>query len=507
MNAFVRRVATLAAVLSGTMALAGCQPTAQEAPDTTVEHAGFSFTAVQPELFGAAGGQPNAWVDFDGDGDLDLNVGFRDRPNRLYRNDAGTFIDVASEVGLDVAEDTRALAWGDYDGDGDLDVYVGFPVAVEQPDRLYRNDDGMFVNVAADVGLLIEGTTRQTSWVDIDGDQDLDLFVALRDRPNRLFRNDDGAFTDITDDAGVGDPRKTVGVVWFDYDVDGDLDLFVSNQNGDQDALFRNDGGTFTDVAAALGMDWPDRPDDIGGVGPAVTDYDNDGDLDLFTANYGPDVLWRNNGDGTFTDATGGEPLGADIHSTTAAWGDADNDGQEDLFVAAFLGSVPEAPDHVFRNEGGAFVDATPDALIRKGASHGVRWADYDGDGDLDLALANNNAEGGHWLYRNELSAEQRSRSLQVWVRSGTGQGTVPGAEVHIRDASTGAHLGTRLVDTGGGYCSQGVAPVFFAFGPEVVSVTVTVVVPNGTTRVETVGGTFAVADVGGGAISVNVAP
>src|SRR6266850_2606506 len=128
------------------------------------------FALVQPDLFSANGGQANAWADFDNDGDLDEFVGFRGRPNRLYRQDHGRFEDVAAAVGLADNVETRAAAWGDYDNDGDLD-----------------------------------------------------LFVAFRDKPNRLFRNDGGRFTDVTAASGIGDARKTVGAVWFDIDGDGDL--------------------------------------------------------------------------------------------------------------------------------------------------------------------------------------------------------------------------------------------------------------------------------------------
>ena len=347
-----------------------------------------SFDRVQPDLFSTPGAQPNAWADYDGDGDLDLFVGMRYSENRLYRNDAGHFVDVAAALGLADLEDTRAAAWGDYDGDGDPDLYVGYPTAAGTPNRLYRNDGHTFVDVATGLGMDLVGTTRQPSWIDYDGDGDLDLFVAMRDQPNRMFRNDgpageragsdaaagdpadDGpasedaaddaaaaaaawSFTDVTGESGLGDPRRTVGVAWFDFDRDGDLDVHVSNQNGDEDAFFRNEGdGTFIDVAPALGMNHPNRGDEYGSVVPAVTDYDNDGDLDLFIAAYGPDVLWSNNGDGTFTDVTDPATLGVDHHSTTAAWGDADNDGLPDLIVASFLTGIPAAEDHLFMNAG-----------------------------------------------------------------------------------------------------------------------------------------------------------
>ncbi len=436
---------------------------------------GQPFEQVQPELFAAAGAQPNAWADYDDDGDLDLFVGFRGAPDRLYRNDDGTFVDVAEDLGLAEPEETRAAAWGDFDSDGDLDLYTGFPANVDLPNRLYRNDgvDG-FTDVALDVGLDIRGaTTRQPVWVDYDQDGDVDLFVALRDQVNRLFRNDDGQFTDVSEASGLDDPRRTVGVVWFDMEMDGDLDVFVANQNGDTDGFFRNNGGVFTDVAPELGMDWPGRGEEYGSVGPAVTDYDNDGDLDLFVASYGPDVLWQNQGDGTFVDVAPGTPLAGDHHSVAAAWGDYDNDGTPDLYVGTFLASVAEEPDYLFNGRAG-FGVVTPDALLERGASHGVAWADYDGDGDLDLALANNNAEGRHPLYRNGGQAEPGS-SLQVRVLDGQGRHTLPGAEIRLYDGDTDRILGTRLVDTGGGYCSQGAAPVHFGLAPGVERVRVEV--------------------------------
>ena len=425
--------------------------------------AGFSpaaFDRVQPELFETPGAQSNSWIDYDGDGDLDLFVGMRYTPNLLYRNDGGHFVDVAAAVGLADLEDTRAGAWGDYDGDGDPDLYAGYPATAGSPNRLYRNDDGSFVDVAPGLGVDLVGTTRQPSWIDYDGDGDLDLFVALRDQPNRMFRNDgapgDGGpawiFTDVTAESGIGDPRRTVGVAWFDYDRDGDLDVHVSNQNGDEDAFYRNEGdGTFVDVAPALGMNHPGRGPEYGSVAASVTDYDNDGDLDIFVATYGPDVLWSNNGDGTFTDVTDPATLGVDYHSTSAVWGDADHNGLPDLVVTSYLSGIAAVEDHLFMNAGGGrFHNALPASLLENGPSHGVAWADFDGDGDLDLSIANNHETGGtHHLYRNLLDADAAARSLQVVAVDATGRSVVPGAEVQLLDPASGGLLGTRLIDTG----------------------------------------------------------
>jgi len=427
---------------------------------------GPTFELVQPDLFSVTGGQPNAWADFDNDGDLDEFVGFRGRPNRLYRQEHGRFEDVAAAVGLADTVETRAAAWGDFDGDGNLDLYVGF---VGVPNKLYRNDgDGRhFTNVAPSLGLDVAGVTRQVSWIDYDNDGDLDLFVAFRDQPNRLFRNDGGRFTDVTAASGLGDPRKSVGAVWFDIDGDGDLDLFVANQNGDANGLFRNDGGRFVDVAAEWGVGAPRRSPEFGGVGPAVADFDGDGYFDLFVANYGPSALYRNDHGHRFIDVTQPAGLFFEQHATTPSWGDYDNDGRPDLYVAGFLVNVTHYPDHLFHNTragGGAhFADVLPALVNEHDGSHGVQWVDFDGDGALDLALTNNDPAGGHYLFRNRLEPRRARQSLAVDVVDSRGRHTKPGAEVRVYAAGTRRLISSGLVDTGGGYCSQNVMPVHVA--------------------------------------------
>jgi hypothetical protein len=429
---------------------------------------GPTFELVRPELFSASGAMPNAWADFDNDGDLDEFVGFRGRPNRLYRQEHGRFEDVATAVGLADNVETRAAAWGDYDGDGNIDLYVGFVDAATN--KLYRNDgDGRhFTNVAPGLGLEVSGVTRQVSWIDYDNDGDLDLFIALRDRPNRLFRNDGGRFSDVTAPSGIGDARKSVGAVWFDIDGDGDLDLFVANQNGDTNGLFRNGGGHFVDVAREWGVDAPRRSQELGGVGPAVADFDGDGYFDLFVANYGPSALYRNERGRRFTDVTTAAGLFFEQHATTPAWGDYDNDGRPDLYVAGFLVNVTHYPDHLFHNEranaGGArFRDVLPALVNDHDASHGVQWVDFDQDGALDLALANNDPGGGHYLFRNLLPAARARQSLAIDVVDSKGRHTKPGAEVRAYAAGTRRLISSGLVDTGGGYCSQNVMPVHVA--------------------------------------------
>ena len=444
------------------------------------------FEPAQPELFAAGGAMTQAWADFDGDGDLDLFVGFaKDVPNRLYRNDAGRFTDVAAALGVADLDETRAAAWGDFDGDGALDLYVGFIDGATKPNRLYRNERGRrFVDVAGQFGVSLHGVTRQPSWIDFDGDGDVDLFIAFRDQPNRLFRNDGKAFVEVARAMAVDDPRKTVGASWFDFDEDGDLDVYVANQEGDANALFRNDGSRFTDIAKDLGLDAVGRPAGNGSVGTCVTDFDGDGHLDLFVANYGPSFLYRNTG-GRFTDVAAAAGLAVDHHNVSCAWGDYDNDGRPDLYVTGYVNGTLRYRDYFFHHDGARFSDVIPQLMLDHDGDHGVQWADFDGDGDLDVALADGDLRGSHYLFRNLLPAADAARSLQVLVVDEAGHYTKPGAEVRLYAAGNRRLLGTQMVDTGSGYNAQSVVPLHFGLAtPAAVDVEVTSLV--GSRRVVT---------------------
>jgi hypothetical protein len=125
--------------------------------------------------------------------------------------------------------------------------------------------------------------------------------------------------------------------------------------------------------------------------------------------------------------------------------------------------------------------------MLRNGATHGIQWVDFDGNGALDLAMCNNNPNGHHYLWRNLLPPERAGRSLQVMVLDKNGHATKPGSEVRIFEAGTRTPLGTRIVDTGGGYCSQNVMPVHFGLPKEgPIDVEVTSLTKSGrkTTRV-----------------------
>jgi hypothetical protein len=428
----------------------------------------------------------NALADYDGDGDLDIYVGMNGAPNRLYRNDRGAFTDVAGAAGLADARATRSAAWGDYDADGDPDLLVGFAPGPAPILKLYRNDAGRFTEVARESGLARDsGAVRQLSWIDLDDDGDLDLFVAFRDRPNALYRNEGTRFTDVAGSLGLADRRKSVGAAWLDFDQDGDLDLYVANQDGDRNGLWRNDGGRFTDVADAAGAAWggrlPNEPTN-GTVRPCAADVDGDGWLDLFAANYGKNGLLLNRG-GRFEDVSAAWGIDLDSRYDACAFADVDHDGRLDLYVNGTVTGGVSYRDFLFLNAGSRFRDVTSDSLRALQADHGVQWADLDADGDLDLALTGAAAPGTVVLLRNVLPAESATRSLSVRVVDGRGRATRAGAEVRLYAARTRRLLGTGLVDTGSGYNAQNDMPVHFGL-PSLAPVDVEVVWPGSGRRV-----------------------
>ncbi len=435
------------------------------------------FELVQPDLFSLAGAQTNCWADFDGDGDLDLFVGFKGAiANRLYKNDSGTFVEVAEQAGIADLADTRGTGWGDFDGDGRPDLFVGFSHRSNANSKLYHNlGNGKFVDVAQDLGIKVLGEVRQISWIDFDNDGRLDLFVALRDAPNLLFHNEGSRFLEVGQEVGIADPRKTVGAVWFDSNQDGWLDCFTANQDGTLDGLFRNDGGKFVDIAGEMKMDQAGRAADHGSCGPSVIDFNNNGLLDLFVAGYGQNLMYRNMGDGTFKNVAQELNLFSGDHATPSTWGDYDNDGRPDLYVSSYIAQSLNEHDHMYHNAGDHFSEVIPWEMLRNGATHGIQWVDFDGNGALDIAMCNNNPGGHHYLWRNTLPPARALRSLQVMVLDEKGHATKAGAEVRIYESGTRTCLGSRVLDTGSGYCSQNVMAVHFGLpreGPVDVEVT-----------------------------------
>ncbi len=369
---------------------------------------------------------------------------------------------MAVKEGVADVRPTRAAAWGDIDADGDPDLLVGFTAGPGGVLRLYRNDGGRFADITRDAGIAIDsGAVRQPAFVDFDGDGDLDLYVAFRDKANVLFRNDGARFADVAPSLGLADARKSVGGTWFDMDGDGDLDLHQGNMDGDANALWRNDGARFTDIAEAAGVQWGGRPPNDktkGTVRTCVADINGDGRLDLIAANYGTNGLFLNRGNGRFEDVSAAWGINIDSHFDTCAPADVDNDGRIDLYINGTVTGGKSYRDYLLRNTGTRFDDVTPDTLKALESDHGAQWADFDGDGDADLALTGVQPTGMHYLLRNDLDPALHARALRIRVLDAKGHATRAGATVRV--SRNGKQLGVWLVDGGSGYDSQNEAPL-----------------------------------------------
>jgi len=342
------------------------------------------------------------FADVDGDADLDLyltNYG----ENVLYRNNGNaTFTDVTEIAGVDCDLWSTGAAFADVDGDTDLDLYVcnyvtydlealeqmkeeslqsGKPVpsalnphVFEPQDNVfYRNNgDGTFTDVTDKTGIAaVGGRSMQAIFSDFDNDNDLDLYVANDTTTNHVYRNDGGGnFTDVSAESWAADFRGSMGLTAGDYDADGDTDLFMSHWVDEENALYRN---LFVEDGNAKQIRFVDESytamlaeESIKQIGWGTTffDFDNDGDLDIFVTNGSTfqelrrpevlipqtDMLFRNNGNETFTDVsqeTGIAALPLRV-GRGAAFGDYDNDGDVDIFIVN-----NHAPPTLLRNEGG----------------------------------------------------------------------------------------------------------------------------------------------------------
>src|SRR6266540_1591627 len=280
------------------------------------------------------------------------------------------------------AVSASSVAWGDYDNDGRLDILLtGYSSSLGNIARVYHNDGGgSFTAINAGLPGVYQGSV---AWGDYDNDGKLDILLSgyssAYGNISRVYHNDGGgSFSDVN--AGLPGVNNS-SVAWGDYDNDGDLDILLagSSSTGNIARVYRNNGnGSFTNINAGLpGMHW-------GSV--AWGDYDNDGQLDIlisgpFSGYAESTRIYHNNGNGTFTDINAGLP-GVDAGS--AAWGDDDNDGQLDILL------IGNYTARVYRNDGnGSFsdVDAGLPSIIIGSAA----WGDYDNDGKLDILLTGNN--------------------------------------------------------------------------------------------------------------------
>jgi len=360
-----------------------------------------------------------AWGDYNNDGFQDLFLGsFWGDTTVLYRNNGnGTFTDVSIGAGLAVINGYVPV-WADYDNDGNLDLFLGIDACTTK--ALYRNNgNGTFTDIGDSVGFIDHTPPARSEGLgifDYDADGDLDIFIANNNQwtgePNILLRNDNGIYVDVTAEAGIyimNDMSRNVACA--DYDNDGDIDLYISNYAMKRDWLYRNNGdGTFTEVSQSAGINTLDHT-----IGASWGDYNNDGNLDLaYAAQHVPVRLYRNNGNGTFTEcaAAAGLPTYS-LEGQNVAWADYDNDGYLDLYIG--LENEGGRYDKLYRNDGdGTFTEVTSEVGLLGSYTWNIAWADYDNDGDLDLQRFNpsgpklyrNNGSPNHWLEVNLIGSD-----------------------------------------------------------------------------------------------------
>ncbi len=321
----------------------------------------------------------------------------------LYAGDpraGATFQDVTAEVGLTDTKQAATIAWVDYDMDGWVDLFDG--------NILWHNERGKkFTRAKQD----LTGAGPST-WADFNNDGYLDFYTCT----GKLYRGAEGGrFVDVSEKMPKCPMSQSLGAIWVDMNGDGFVDLYVGGYGGDgggyqPDCIFLNEGGK------SFKLVWQTKDKNRPARGITPSDFDNDGDVDIYVSNYRlePNLLWQNDGTGHYTDVAvkygvaGDGGLGAWGHTIASAWGDLDNDGYLDLFVGNFS-HPPSYQDRpkFYKNlgPGGAF------HFKDKSAGAGLAWqesfasptlGDYDNDGDLDLYFTTV-YEGDHSvLYRNE---------------------------------------------------------------------------------------------------------
>jgi enediyne biosynthesis protein E4 len=423
-----------------------------------------------------------AWGDYDNDGDDDLYLTV-DGSNRLLRNDGGgVFVDVTTITRTQDSRWSVGCAWGDLDNDGDLDLFVLNHV---QNDRLFRNDgptgpggEFQFTPLGANVGFDLSRTSRGIAFFDYDRDGLLDIYcTSIGD--HALYHNLGGLqFADVAASLGVVENSSGVGVVCTDLDKDGWLDIYTGNRSNDPSRLFRNLGGTFTEIGAAAGVDKASL-----GMGVLSFDYDNDLDFDLYWTTF-PSVplfanaQFENTGNFNFVNRAatlGTEDLGG--FGISGATGDLDLDGWVDFVLTN--GALPRSTANVvFHSQSGtAFTDAT--ASIGGGLfdGRGVALADYDRDGDLDLCITGGPGAATR-LWRNDTVRD--GAFLSVRLVGTTSNRSAIGARVEVATTEGGQ---MREVSGGHGRGNQDSLPIEFGLGTATLIDQIDIFWPSGQTQ------------------------
>ncbi len=450
---------------------------------STELHAQITFVDRAPETNtdNASFGRGAAMVDIDGDGLLDIIAANDSMPNFFFRQKPDhTFEDATAAWGIEF--DERA-SWGvlvcDFDNDGDPDVYFvtgGFP---GQPNQLLRNDistGGGLTDVTAasgDGGYSIRNFGATTLDYDLDGD--VDIFLTTPNSPDTcvLLRNE-GNLVFVKASAGLTHTGAFRHCSSGDFNNDGWPDVAVGNFFG-PNLLYRNNGdGTFTDVAAQAGVQTPDK-----NFGLVLEDFDNDGWQDLFVPKYllkptGTSELFRNNGDGTFTDVTAGSGMTGQTdmgHNT----GDLDADGYPDIFIGT--GNPAFADDsRLFLmkpdGNGGFFgLDYSDQSNITSNGPtrcHGIAMGDYDQDGFVDVYI-NNGGPSGLPETSESNFLWQSQGNLNHWVKlrlTGVISSRCPVGTRSVAYTSSGREI-HRMLRVGNGFANTDSPIQHFGLGQD----------------------------------------
>lgn len=429
----------------------------------------------------------NNWIDYDNDRDDDLFVANGSSANHensaLYRNQTGAFVKITDGILVNDGGLSYCSTWADVDNNGWPDVFISN--TTNTPNFLYLNDGGSFSKVTEGAVVTDASKSDGCAWADYNRDGWVDLFVAnLSGQSNFIYQNNgDGTLSRRFDADAlpmVADGGSSNGCAWGDYNGDGWPDLFVGNASNQNNQLYSNDGdGTFTRITAEAGLE--DGGFTLGG---SWGDFDNDGDFDLFVANGNDqdNFLYQNNGDSTFTrlDAALLYPMIADSSSSGgSAWGDYDNDGWLDLFVA----NRNSQNNLLYHNQGdGTFARVTDDVVANThDFSVSSSWGDFDLDGDLDLFVAN----GGRNAFYENLGTD--SHWFGVRCLATTSNRAAIGTQVFVKATIEGQSLWQmRELSSQTGYAAQNSLVAHFGLGAATIIDTLRIEWPSGTVDVFT---------------------
>ncbi len=443
---------------------------------STVSQTFIKITSGAPVEDGGASRSVN-WVDYDNDYDLDLFVsnsnGALGRSDFLYRNEGpgGNFYFQKISSGPVVNDNGRSDggSFGDFDNDGDLDLFV--VNWYNENNMFYENNGGPgfdYTEIFPGAPTSDGGLSETCSWGDYNNDGFLDLYVTNSGnagvaRRNFLYKNNGNkTFTAITKGRHVTDVEFSRGMNWVDYDRDGDVDIFVVNEEGQNNSLYKNfykEAGVDSFLKITTG---PLVNSGGNSISSSWGDIDNDGDLDVFIANASgqSNFLYLQNSDHSFTQVTSGAIVSDGGSSFGSAWGDFDNDGDLDLYVTNAYAGAPSVnfmyKNMLIENASLSFQKVTgQDVVTDQGDSYGVSWGDYDRDGKLDLFVAKTAGENeNNALYKNDNSSGNHWTQFRCYgiASNNTSLGTVIRLKANINGSSVWQ---TRVLEGQSGYCGQ----------------------------------------------------